>query len=215
MLKENKIFEKQGRAARLQEARKLAGFTSAVAASERFGWNPNSYKAHEAGRNDFVSGYIKEYAKAFKVSLNWLQHGIGLPTDDDAATVNVLDVPIISWVSAGQLTEQDGITDFSEFPTVATLDLPEGDWIALKVDGNSMNKISPPGSIIFVNRRDRRLAPNALYVVADETGSAVYKRYRPGEQPPFQPVSYDDVAAPKFEGAVSVIGRVRRSIIDF
>ena len=77
-----------------------------------------------------------------------------------------------------------------------------------------MNKISPPESMIFVNRRDRRLVANACYVIADETGRATYKRYRPNDDPPYQPASYDDIPAPELEGAITIIGRVRRSVID-
>lgn len=214
MLKEQEQFEREERAKRLVLARKNAGFTGPKPLIERFGWNANNYKAHESGRNGFGIADAKKYANAFKVNLNWLQFGTGDPLDPDERSVTVVDVPRISWVSAGQLSEQAGVTDFSEFPTVAALDLPDGDWIALEVEGNSMNKISPPGSIIFVNRRDKRLAPNALYVVADETGAATYKRYRPNDNPPFQPASYEDVPPPVFQGAVSVVGRVRRSIIE-
>ncbi|MBB2701758.1 UNVERIFIED_ORG: SOS-response transcriptional repressor LexA [Rhizobium esperanzae] len=195
-------------------ARKNAGFAGPKAIVDRFGWNPNVYKAHESGRNGFGIADAKKYAKAFKVNLNWLQFGIGDALDPEERPVSVADVPKISWVSAGQLTEQAPITDFSEFATVAALDLPDGDWIALEVEGNSMNKISPPGSIIFVNRRDKRLAPNALYVVADETGAATYKRYRPNDNPPFQPASYEEVPPPEFQGAVTIVGRVRRSVIE-
>jgi len=117
-------------------------------------------------------------------------------------------------VSAGQLASHDGITDFAHFPTVSALDLSEGDWIALRVEGDSMNKISPPESIIFANRRDKRLVHNACYVIADEQGNATYKRYRTDQTPPFQPASYLDIPPPDLRGTITVIGRVRRSIIE-
>lgn len=214
MLKDQEQFEREERAKRLVMARKNAGFAGPKAIVDRFGWNANVYKAHESGRNGFGIADAKKYARAFKVNLNWLQFGAGNALDPDELPASVADVPKISWVSAGQLSEQAPITDFSEFPTVAALDLPDGEWIALEVEGNSMNKISPPGSIIFVNLRDKRLAPNALYVVADETGAATYKRYRPNDDPPFQPASYEDVPPPEFQGAVTIVGRVRRSIIE-
>ncbi|MDI6837464.1 MAG: 3-hydroxyacyl-CoA dehydrogenase family protein, partial [Rhizobiaceae bacterium] len=117
-------------------------------------------------------------------------------------------------VSAGQLVDHEGIVDLSVFPTVPAIDLPEGEWIALRVEGDSMNKISPPGSVVFTNIRDRRLVHNACYVVADETGAATYKRYRVGDTPPFQPASYHDVEPPALQGAIRIVGRVRRSVID-
>ncbi|MCJ7996662.1 LexA family transcriptional regulator [Rhizobium cremeum] len=209
-------IDREARAARLLEARKKTGIGGVRKVCARFGWNENTYKAHESGRNGFGTADARVYAKAFGVSYQWLYLGIGHPGDNDTAEPTVaVDVPLISWVSAGALGEQASVTSLSDFPTVSVLDLPDGDWIALRVEGDSMNKISPPGSIIFVNRRDRRLVPNGCYVVADEHGRATYKRYRPDDQPPFQPASYKEIPAPDFDGAVTVIGRVRRSIIDF
>lgn len=214
MIEPTEQFERAERAKRLLEARKAAGYGGVKSASAAGGWNVNKYKAHESGRNGFGISDAKRYAKAYKVSLNWLFFGIGLPEDIDTEIVTPIDIPLIPWISAGQLVAHDGVEDFGDFPTIAALDLPDGDWIALRVTGNSMNKISPPDSIIFANRRDRRLVSNACYIVADETGGATYKRYRPNEDPPFQPASYDDVEPPDFEGAVTVIARVRRSLIE-
>lgn len=214
MNKPTEQFERAERAKRLQDARIRAGYGGVKSASAANGFNVNNYKAHEAGRNGFGISDAKRYAKAFKVSLNWLFFGTGMPEDIDIEPVTAIDVPLIPWISAGQLTEHDGVLDFNDFPTISALDLPDGDWIALRVSGNSMNKISPPESIIFANRKDKRLVANGCYIVADETGGATYKRYRPNEDPPFQPASYDDVDPPDFEGAVNVIARVRRSVID-
>lgn len=214
MSKEAKQYERAARAERLKEARVKAGFTGVKSASSAHGWNVNNYKAHESGRNGFEIVDAKRYSKAFKVSLNWLFFGTGLPNDIDDDRVVAIDVPLIPWISAGQLAQHDGVFNFNDFPTVSALDLPEGDWVALRVVGNSMNKISPPESIIFANMKDRRLVANACYIVVDETGGATYKRYRPNETPPYQPASYDQVEPPKFEGAVSVLARVRRSVIE-
>lgn len=124
-------------------------------------------------------------------------------------------VPLISWVSAGQLTDQDGVDNFDDFPSIYTADLPPGRWIALRVDGTSMNKLSPPESIVIVNLDDTRLVPNKCYVVADETGAATYKAYDPKADPPFQPRSYiENTQPPVFVGEVRVIGRVYRTMLD-
>lgn len=123
-------------------------------------------------------------------------------------------VPVVSWVQAGLMTEHDGITDLSDAPTVMTGPLPQGQWIALRVEGDSMDRISPPESIILVNRAERRLIPNACYVIADEEGAATYKRYRPSPER-FEPVSVNPAHEPIFpNGPVRVIGRVRRTILE-
>lgn len=210
----NERLERENRAARLKEARLLSKLGGYRKLSNLLGWNENTYKSHEQAKSSFGLVDARKYAKAFKVSAQWLFMGIGEPGDVDLEPVIATDVPLISWVSAGELSEQPGMITFDESPTISALDLPDGDWIALRVEGDSMNKISPPNSIIFVNRKDRRLAPNACYVVSDETGAATYKRYRPDDDPPFQPASYKEIPPPKMEGSVTVIGRVRRSIIE-
>lgn len=77
-----------------------------------------------------------------------------------------------------------------------------------------MDRISPPGSKILVNRREKRLVPNACYVIADENGAATYKRYRP-DPVRFEPVSTVPDHEPFFpENEPVIIGRVRRSILE-
>lgn len=209
-------IEKEKRAKRLVTARRHAQFRGPTSVAKALGIKVDTYKAYESGRNGFGITDAKAFAKLFKVSLNWLNFGIGDMLDDDepsqAATVE--NVPIISMVSAGALAEVQTLRELSEYPTRPAVNLPQGIWVSMRVEGNSMNKISPPDSIIFVNLADRRLVHNACYIIADETGAATYKRYRQSDNPPFQPASYDDVEAPKPEGEVRVIGRVYRSIID-
>ena len=79
-----------------------------------------------------------------------------------------------------------------------------------------MDKISPQDSIIFVNRNEKTLVPNACYIIGDGNGGATYKRFRPPNV--FEPVStkpenystlyFDDDQQP------DVIGRVRRTILS-
>lgn len=135
--------------------------------------------------------------------------GYAAPNETDV----VATVPLLSTVSAGIMMRDDLIDEAKRMLTVT--DLGPGDWIALEVDGDSMDKISPPGSIIFVNRRDKRLVANACYVIANQYGEATYKRYRPGPPPRFEPVSVNDKHEPIFpDNEVPVIGRVRRTVLD-
>lgn len=141
--------------------------------------------------------------------------GYAPPTDEPQA---LIEVPQISLVSAGRLAEAEAVEFYDVDAThikVAGLD-PDGLWIALKVEGDSMDRISPPDSIILVNVRDKRLAPNACYVIADADGSASYKRYRPNPDR-FEPVSTNPAHEPMFpdDGNMpAIIGRVRKTILD-
>lgn len=132
----------------------------------------------------------------------------------EVASPDIVLIPRLSWVSAGALRPHVSIEDLSDWPKVAAIDLPKGDWIALEVEGDSMDRISPPGSLIFVNRNDRRLVANACYVIADEQGEATYKRYRPNPDR-FEPVSLNPAYEPLYpDNEPVIIGRVKRSVID-
>lgn len=192
-------------AKRLEQARARRGFKSARAAAEYFGWKYDSYAQHENGTRG-ISRAAGKYAKAFRVSEAWLLTGEGEPGSERI-------VPLVSDVSAGSLMRDD-VSD-EALGTVEVSGLPDGDWIALKVSGDSMDRISPPESIIFVNRWDTALVPNACYVIDDGEGNATYKRYRPGPPPRFEPVSVNSAIEPIFfENEPKIIGRVRRSMIN-
>jgi SOS-response transcriptional repressor LexA len=127
-------------------------------------------------------------------------------------------VPIISWVTAGAPKTPSVVLGMSEAKLAYAHDLdPKGDWIALEVEGDSMDRISPPESIIFVNRKDRRLVANACYVIADaEGGQATYKRFRPTPDR-WEPVSTNPEHEPVFvkKGREPVIiGRVRKTLLS-
>lgn len=124
---------------------------------------------------------------------------------------------LISWVSAGTLLQSDldpfAMSDDAQWVYAPDLD-PNGDWIALRVDGDSMNRISPHDSIIFVNRKDKKLVPNACYVIGDGDGGATYKRYRPPAT--WEPVSTNKAHKPMVleEGTQpDIIGRVRKTVL--
>lgn len=214
MSNRNEQIEKRERAERLKIAREASNLGGYRKLSTRFGWNENTYKSHERGSNGFSVTTGREYAKVFGVSFDWLYFGRGEMRDQNQPLPNIADVPLISFVSAGQLTDQSAVFRLTDYPTIPAIDLPQGRWIALRVEGDSMNKVSPPESIIFVNLDDRRLVPNACYVVCDETGATTYKRYRPNEDPPFHPASYHDVSPPDLEDPIRVIGRVRRTVLE-
>ena len=126
-----------------------------------------------------------------------------------------LAVPLISTVSAGRLIQNPRIEALDEESQhVYAAGLPVGDWIAMRVDGSSMDRISPPDSIIFVDRRDKRLVPNACYVIDDPEEGATYKRYRPDPMR-FEPVTFSEGHRTIFpENEPRVLGRVKRSILD-
>lgn len=170
-----------------------------------------------AERTGLSVSYISRMAGAHRnVSLKNLEKladALGVRPSDLIEERQHTEIPIISWVSAGQMTQDDGQQE-----AIGEIDMPgmdpRGEWIALRVEGDSMDRISPPGSLIFVNVRDKALVPNACYVVADSDHNVTYKRYR-SNPPRFEAVSNNQAHEPIFpDGDPLVIGRVRRSLID-
>lgn len=78
--------EREERASRLRQARAEAGFRSSAAAAKRFGWNENTYKAHERNQNGFGLADARKYALAFGKQLGWLNFAIG---DDELRVVPI------------------------------------------------------------------------------------------------------------------------------
>jgi SOS-response transcriptional repressor LexA len=150
------------------------------------------------------------------VSLKNLQkiaEALGVAPSELIDQKSVTDVPILSWVSAGAMARDDVQQDVIGEIRMYDLD-PRGEWIALRVEGDSMDRISPPGSLILVDLTDKALVPNACYIITDSDNQATYKRFRSSPSR-FEPVSTNPSHEPIFpDGEPAVIGRVRRSLID-
>lgn len=192
---------------RIREWRDKSGLTQEQLA-ERAGMTKSMISEIESGKKRLHDDHVMALAAAFAIGPEMLL------LDPIASETAFRMVPLVSWVSAGAFREVGQAMPTDEFPAVEVAGLPPGDWFALTVEGDSMDRISPPGSIILVNRRDKKLVPNACYVIANELGEATYKRYRPSPER-FEPVSVRSDLDPIFpDGPVTVIGRVMRTMLD-
>jgi len=141
--------------------------------------------------------------------LNWsLEELLELPGYRNVSRVeqSVFDVPMISWVAAGALEETADpyeLGDASEFIAVSH---KRSTLIALRVEGSSMNRIAPDGSIIIVDYADKILVSGQYYVVK-LNGQATFKRYRadPNRLEPDSTESFETVFV---RGETEVVGRV-------
>ncbi|HTO29627.1 MAG TPA: S24 family peptidase [Pararhizobium sp.] len=161
---------------------------------------------------------LKVIAPALKTTPQWLAYESGPEDEHQAALIATPRlVPKISWVSAGAFASTDAVLETDDFDTIAVNGLPEGGkYAALEVIGDSMDRISPPESVIIVNLRDKRLVTNACYIIQDGEGGATYKRYRQSPDR-FEPVSTNAKHEPIFpenDSMPEIFGRVVRSYID-
>jgi len=130
------------------------------------------------------------------------------------ADVVVQHVPLVSWVSAGRLWAHEPVEAKDITTTLSVAGLGRGDWIALTIDGDSINRIAPSGAIVFVNRADTHLISGKFYVFSYDSGEATIKRFRsnPDRLEPYSTNPEHDTIFP--ESGLRVIGRARRVIID-
>lgn len=185
MLKANEQIEKEARAARLKQARKAAGYSSAEKAASRFAWNVNSFKAHESGRNGFGISDAKRYAHAFGVTTAWLQTGEGeaprsrrasdglTPSNAPIGMIRVTGkVAANTWLSVDDM--DFGYDDIDYVPSIGGYP-PEWQF-ALVIEGNCLNKIAQHG--------ERLVCLNIIAANVDlESGDlAVVERRRYGGQ---------------------------------
>lgn len=217
MDRDGKTRKEQGR--RLAAARLAAGYRSARAAALDNEWAESSYRAHEAGGRtigqDDAERYAKRYAaEGVSITAEAILFDPAGPAPRLAPDPDVQLVPKISWVAASKMSDTGDALDPAEAPKIATSDLPTGDWFALKVSGDSMNKIAPDGSVILINQKEQKLVNGAYYVFGDR-GAATFKQYASKPIPMLMPCSSNDVHKPIIPTKhFQVVGRVRRVLVD-
>lgn len=127
-----------------------------------------------------------------------------------------MQVPVLEWVQAGKLAEPRSQIPAEDVPLLAFADLGKGEFFGLTVKGSSMDRISPEGSIIIVNRQDKTLVNGRCYVFSVR-GETTYKRWHGGSTPYLAPYSTDPIHQPIMVGKkkdLEVIGRVKRTVLD-
>ena len=105
------------------------------------------------------------------VSLKNLQkmaEALGVAPSELIEQKPVSDVPILSWVSAGMMARDDVQQDVIGEIRMSDLD-PRGEWVALRVEGGSMDRISP---LTWLHRRILRRSPGGVNYALRAQGTA-------------------------------------------
>lgn len=135
------------KAERLRQARKLARFSTAAEAAQRFGWPEGAYRHHENGTRGFGADLAQKYGRAFKVRPGWL---LGLefvnepPSITDAA--ELLDVN--GGVAAGVWRESEHWNDERRFVINLPSPIPNVRRFGLVVEGLSMDDFYESGTVL-------------------------------------------------------------------
>lgn len=137
----------------------------------------------------------------------------GLPVPSPNVPIKI---PLLDWVSAGSLVEPKSQIPESDAPLLAVAGLGPGRYFALKVQGSSMDRLSPEGSVIIVNRAETEPISGKCYIFSIR-GETTFKRWH-ADPPYLEPYSWDPVHKPIFvkrKRDLATVGRVVRSMIDF
>lgn len=157
---------------------------------------------------------LREIAAALRTTEDWLLYATP-PEDapDPIVGPNFTYVPQIDWVEAGRATEP--AFEPQDVPLLAFADLGRGDFFALKVQGDSMDRVSPEGSVIVVNRADTQLVTGRFYVFSLK-GATTYKAWHDGNPQYLKPFSTNPAHDPIHfrRRDLGVVGRVCRSMIS-
>lgn len=133
---------------RLRDARKKAGYASASAAADAFGWQTSAYIHHENGTRSFPVEAAKRYARAFRVNPGWL---LALDKVEIAPAEASREriVEVTGSVAAGVWRETTEWPQSDRFEiVVGPSPFPRSRRFGLRVDGHSMDLIFAPGTLL-------------------------------------------------------------------
>lgn len=138
---------------RLKEARIAAGFPSAAAAAHSMGISYQTYAGHENGKAGVRTAQAERYARKFRVSLDWLVSNRGemRPNTSLLAYNEAFGLPVLGAIRAGYWLDTSA-RDEDESETKRIPVLPDeryqGRQYALRVEGDSLDKIVPDGAYV-------------------------------------------------------------------
>lgn len=134
---------------RLQQVRKAAGYSSAKLAAESMGVSVPTYIQHENGTRNFPATRAQRYAKFFRSTPEWLLYGREIGDRTAAAQLGP-QIPIQGEVAAGVWRERMEYdeSEWETFTGAPQVDAPLNNRFGLRVEGDSMDLLYPPGTVL-------------------------------------------------------------------
>lgn len=163
---------------RLREARAAAGFRTAKDAAESMGVPVSTYIGHENGHRGFPAARAPQYARKFKVTEEWLLFGKGEGVADMVEGGEpTTPIPLLGDVPAGNWRE--AVHKTHHYIPAPEAGMPKAAY-ALKVAGDSMDKIVKNGATIIIDPTDLDLFDRSYFVVRNRDGETTFKQYLDG-----------------------------------
>lgn len=160
---------------RLRQAREKSGYSSAKSAAEAMGVPVPTYIQHENGARGFPAGRAERYARFFRVAPEWLLYGSraeARPAELGPRLFVKGEVAAGVWKEAWEVPEDE----WEMFTGRADVQRPLRERFGLRVFGDSMNEVYPPGTILECVRfdgEDQLESGKRVIVVRTRVGGAV------------------------------------------
>ena len=134
---------------RLKQAREKAGYTSAKLAAESMGVSVPTYIQHENGTRNYPADRAQRYARFFRTTPEWLLYGRELGERVEPTALGP-QIPIQGEVAAGVWRERMEYdeSEWEHFTGAANIEAPLSHRFGLRVEGDSMDILYPPGTIL-------------------------------------------------------------------
>lgn len=169
---------------RLKRAREGAGYVSAKLAAESMGVSVPTYIQHENGTRNFPADRAQRYARFFRTTPEWLLYGREIGDRTSGAQLGP-PIPIQGAVQAGVWRERMEYdeAEWETFTGAPNVDAPLSQRFGLKVEGDSMDLLYPPGTVLECVRYWGDTAiPNGKRVIVqrvsdDDTYETTVKEY--------------------------------------
>lgn len=196
---------------RIRDARKAKGWSQEML-GQAVGRAQNAISGWETGRTEPSRIDAMRIASRLGIPLREIENG---PASADTLLAQL--IPYVPWVDVNTPQALGSVDLASRAESVAVSDLPDGEWFATDVTNDRMDRISPEGSRILVNKQDRRLLPGRAYIF-ERDGQMIYGIYQAQPVPRIEPHSTNPLNKTVFltdSDMWNVIGRVWRSYIEF
>lgn len=205
---------------RLKRARENAGYTQASDAADAFGWKYSTYAGHENGTRGIKSDTARVYAKAFRVSPEWLLFGDGSPPThvengedgpDGHKLVPVYDVQASA--GFGALVDYEEQTHSLAFPPDYLRKLTAGspkDLVIISTKGDSMEPTLLDDDIVLVDTSKTHMGFEGMFVLR-HNDTLLVKRAGMAAKPGHVMLISDNKAYPPVEAELTnltVVGKV-------
>lgn len=197
----------------LKAARKRLKVGQAVIA-ERLGVSVPQVSRWENGIDNVPSARLTAFAEAYEAGLGELFGGDlpEEPSDIPEGAIPVMPIPMLGDVPAGPW--QEAVRRSHHYIPAPQPGMPSSAY-ALKVSGNSMDRVVRDGATIIIDPEDRDLFDRWFYVVRNDEYEVTFKQYR--ENPArLVPCSTDPshTTIPITDRDFEIVGRVIKIILD-